>query len=241
MKKFALFLLTICAINFSCTKQVKVPLSYAVSNDALTTGVLDIYVPDTGTIDMPVLVKFLTGSTTDSVTLSITGLPANMTVTPTTFKALPTYSEDFIFNGVNVPLGSHQVTLTSSVGDSTKTYKFNIIVLPANSANIFSGGFTTHNVCSATNYAYTVNCFIADTTGKNIMYIQNFGGYGPEALARVAFDPYTGTVNVPQQTIGNGVQLNGSGTYSQTTLTINYTAILTPGGIPDKCTATIVK
>jgi len=73
------------------------------------------------------------------------------------------------------------------------------------------------------------------------MYINNFGDYGPEANARVLFDPYNGTVSVPQQTIGNGVSLSGSGTYTQTTLIIKYSAIVTPGGVPDNCTATIVK
>ncbi len=242
MKKIALFLLTLSAINFSCTKQVKIPLSYNVTNDALQNGVLDIYIPDTATLDMPVLVKFLTGSTLDSVQLSLTGIPAGLSVSPTTFKALPTYTEDFVFTAQGVSLGNHQLTLTSSVsGQDPKTYNFNIIVLPANSANFFTGGLTTHNACSATDYQYTIGGFIADTTGINVLYINNFGGYGPEANARVTFDPYHGTVNVPQQTIGNGVQLHGSGTYTPTTLTINYTAILTPGGIPDNCTATIVK
>src|SRR5437868_1767978 len=115
MKKIVLFLSLLCAINFSCTKQVKIPVSYNVTNDALQTGVLDIYVPDTGTYDMAVLVKFLTGSTKDSVKLTLSGLPKNMTATPTTFKALPTYTEDFVFNSLATPLGTYQATLTASV------------------------------------------------------------------------------------------------------------------------------
>jgi hypothetical protein len=189
-----------------------------------------------------VLVRFLTGSTKDSVTLSISGLPANVSVTPSTYTGLPTYTEDFVLTSLGAPLGTYPLTMTSSVnGELPAVQKFNIIILPANSANIFSGGFTTNNLCSATNYQYSVTCFIADTTGINVMYITNFGGYGPEANARIEFNPYNGSVSVPQQTIGNGVRLNGSGTYTQSTLTINYSAVTTPEGSPDNCTATIVK
>jgi hypothetical protein len=243
MKKIGFFLLALCAINFSCTKQVPIPVSYNVTNNEQDTTMQDIYLPDTGTLTMPVLVRFLTGSNRDTVALSISGLPANVTVTPTTYAAIPTYTEDFVFTSLSAPLGTFPVTLTSSVtGETPVTQTFHIIILPANSANIFSGGFTTNNVCSATNYPYAVSCFIPDTVGStNVMYIENFGGYGPEANARVLFNPYNGTVSVPQQTIGNGVRLNGSGTYNQTTLVINYSAITTPEGNPDNCTATIVK
>jgi len=240
MKKIVFFFLTLCAINFSCTKQTKIPVSYSVTNNTQDSGVTDIYLPDTGTLDMTVLVKFLTGATNDTVGLTLSGLPANVTVTPNSYKALPTYSQDFIFTSVTAPLGTFPLTLTSSVSDEQSAiYRFNMIILPANSANIFSGNFTTHNACSSADYSYTVTCYTADTV--NVMYINNFGGYGPEANAMIFFNPYTGTVTMPQQTIGNGVRLNGSGTYSQTTLTINYSAVITPGGVPDNCTATIVK
>lgn len=241
MRKFVLFLLTICVIGTSCTKQVKVPLSYDVSNDPQTTGVLDIYVPDTATYDMAVLVKFLTGATTDSVKLSLSSMPANITVTPSTYGALPTYTEHFIFTTNGAALGKHPVTLTASVtGEVSKTYNFNIIVLPTNSANFFAGALTTHNACSASNYSYAITGIVEDTTAKNVLYINNFGGYGPEANARVEFDPYNGTINVPLQTIGNGVRLSGSGTYTPDSLVINYSG-LTPGGVTDNCTATIAR
>src|SRR6185295_5259867 len=106
-----LLLFTFCTVIVSCDKQLKTPLNYNVTNDALQEGVFDIYIPDSGTYDMAVLVKFLSGYIGDKVKLRLTGVPANVTVTPDTFIGAPTYTEHFIFTGHKAALGTYHLTL----------------------------------------------------------------------------------------------------------------------------------
>jgi len=239
MRKIVLFLLTFCAVVVSCDKQVSQPLVYNVTNDALQTGVTDIYMADNGTYDMPVLVKFLSGFSEATVKLDLTGLPANVTVTPTTFTGVPTYTQDFKFTTTGAALGKTQLTLTASTSSQApKVYTFNINVIPANCATYFVGALSGHSACSS-DYTYTVTG--TPGSSSNILYINNFGGYGPSVNAQIILDCVNRTLTVPMQTVGNGTTLQGSGTFGLDTMIINYTVVSTPGGPADHCTATLIR
>jgi hypothetical protein len=240
MRKIVLFLFTFCAIIVSCDKQVQQPLNYSVSNDVLQTGVLDIYIPDNGTYNMQVLVKFLSGYAESRVTLQLSGLPANVTVSPAKYTDVPTFTRDFLFTTTNAALGITQATLTTSTsGQAPKVYNFNIHVIPANCATYFGGTLSASNAC-AVNYTYIATGTV-DPTSSYVLYINNFGGYGPTVNAQVVLNCENRTLSVPSQNIGNGTRIQGTGTFTLNTMTIRYTAYTTPTGPGDNCTATFTK
>jgi hypothetical protein len=239
MRKIVLFLLTFCAVVLSCDKQVSQPVDYNITNDALQTGVKDIYLADNGTYDMQVLVKFLSGFSDAKIKLDLTGLPANVTVTPSTFTGVPTYTQDFKFTTTGAALGTYQLTLTASTsGQASKVYYFNINVIPANCATYFVGVLSGSSAC-ASDYTYKVTG--TASAASNVIYINNFGGYGPSVNAKVILDCVNRTLTVPVQTVGNGTTLQGNGSFGLDTMVINYTAVSTPGGPADNCTATLVR
>jgi len=243
MKKIGLFLLTlfatVCVIILSCNKDVKVPVSYSVVTNHEDV-VSNIFIPDSGTYDMQILVKFLSGYAQDAVNLKITGLPADIKVTPDSCSGVPSYVQDFVFSTNHAAHNTYQVTITGTAPEQTpQTYTFNLTVIPADCASAFWGSLTTHNACSATNYNYTATGVSSGTT--NTLLINNFGGYGPTAVATVLLNCDNDSLTIPNQTMGNGAVVQGYGTFTSNTMTIYYTASSTPTGGPDNCTATFTK
>jgi hypothetical protein len=238
MNKIVLFLLTLCVVT-SCTKTVKVPLSYSVeaANDY---DLRDVYILDSATTNVPIVVKFLTGYHQDPVTLSVHGLPQLVTVSPDTFTAVPTFTKDFAFTTHKLATGTYPITVVSSAPSTvTKTYNVNLIVIPNDCKTLFLGSAAATNSCSGREYTYTV--FGTGTNSKNAMYINNLGGYGVHTNTYVLLSCESGGVYVPRQNIGNGVIIEGSGTFNANKMTINYNAENIPGGGNESCTATLTK
>jgi len=235
MRKFVLFLL-VAGLIVSCDKTIKQPLNYSVTNDALATGVYDVYLPDSGAYTMPALVKFLSGYPSDSVKLVLTGLPAGITVTPDTFTAIPTYTANFVFNTNHTAHSTYPVTITAyTPTQNPMTFNFNLIVVPADAASLFWGNLSDSSACTARDYKYTATGVASGT--KNTLIINNFGGYGTEVNVTVLFDEQNGTLTIPSQVCGNGSQLSGSGTFTENKMIINYSASSTPTNPAETCTA----
>lgn len=238
MKKVVLFLVAICGLAISCSKTTKVPVAYNVQTLNATT-VQDLYIPDTGSYDMPIHVKFLTGNTTDKVTLILNGLPADVKVTKDTISDVPTFIAHFIFTTNHAKQAKYPVTIVATApGELAKTYNFNLTVIPANCASYLLGTFTGSNACTARSFTYP-----ADVTSPavNKLSINNFGGYGTGTNTIVDVNCNHDSLTIPSQNIGNGTTLSGYGVFSSNKMTIYYTAINTPGGFPETCTATLTK
>ena len=244
MKKFVVFFLTffvaITAVVVSCDKAVKIPVSYSVESNH-DTFVHDIFIPDSGIFDMQILVNYITGYEQDPVALKIIGLPSDISVTPDSFSAVPTYVEDFVFHTNHAAHGTYRVSIVSTApSETSKTYTFNLTVIPADCATTLLGTITGHNACSAagtTSYTAT-----ATATGTpNQLQITNFGGYGPTAIATVYLNCDNDSLTIPSGPIGNGATLSGKGTFTATGMVIYYTATSTPFGYPDNCVATFTK
>lgn len=226
----------------SCDKSMKQPLNYSVSDDAAASGFYDIYIPDTGAYTLPALVKFLSGYPQDSVKLVISGLPAGVTVSPDTFSAIPTYTENFVFSTKHMAQGTYPVTLTAYTPTqaSPRAYNFNIVVVPANAAALFAGSLSDSNACTARNYKFSATGSIPAGT-KNQLTINNFGGYGSNVDVSVFFNEQTDSLYIPNQTAGNGSTLSGYGTFTNTKMVIYYTATSTPTNPAENCTAIFTK
>jgi len=244
MKKFSLFLLTIFVtfgvIIVSCTtKYVKVPISFSVVTNH-QDKVTDIFIPDHGSYDMQILVKFLSGTASDNVTLKVIGLPADVTVTPDTFSAVPTYIQDFVFTTTSAAHATYPVAIVATApGVGAQIYNFNLTVTDADCAVNLWGAFSVHNDCSISNYDYTATGVATGTA--NTLTINNFGGYGSAVNASVTLNCNNDSLFIANQNIGNGIIAQGYGVFTANSMTIWYTASNVPGVGNESCSATFTK
>jgi hypothetical protein len=240
MNKIVLFLLSFSLVISACDKNVKHPLDYTVTNDATDSAMVDYFIIDSGVNTIPVKVKFLTGYQYDQVKLVFNGMPAGLTVTPDTFSAIPTYSKDFAFKTNNLALGTYPISVTSYTETRTpQTIYFNLHVVPTDCASLFIGHMSFTNVCNTRSYN---NGSTGVATGtKNILTINNFAGYGPTVNVKVILDPTTGNLIIPLADYGNGAKLQGWGTFTLNTMTIEYDAVSTPTTGAEHCTVTYSK
>lgn len=238
MKKFLLLLLS-ASVVLSCSKSVKEPVAYTVQSPN-SEIVKDFDIPNTGTIDMPILVKFLSGYAYDAVRVNLVGLPFDIKTTPDTFNQVPTYTAHFLLKTQNARPGVYPVSIVAKApGSEAKTYPFKITVVRVDCSSDLYGDFDCSNACTARNYTYTASA--QGTATANSMAVSNFGGYGPATSTFIQLDCKTGTLSIPQQNIGNNTNLSGSGTFTSTSMTITYTASTTPGGFGETCTVTMTK
>ncbi len=241
MKRIVLFFVALCAVMFSCSKYRKpahIPVSYAVENSQDTTP-QDIYLPITGKKYVSVEVKFLTGNTTDSVTLEIKGLPQGITVSPQRSSGVPTYYYKYIYTTTNMPVGTYPVSIVATApATEPKVYNFNLIVIPNDCAALFPETMKGSNSCSDRSYAYTTTL---ESPNKNELIIHNLGGYGLETETHVILNCEQDSLYISSQNIGNGVIMEGKGTFTDSKLTIYYSAVTAPGAAAEVCTATLSK
>ncbi len=239
MKRIVLFLLAFCAIIISCKKVVRVPLNYSVENAQDTTP-QDVYLMSTGTAYVDVEVKFLGGPATDSVTLEVRGVPAGITVSPSKATGIPTYYYKYVYTTKNMPVGTYPVSIVSSApGTVTKTYNYNLIVIPADCGTLFIGNLNGSNNCSVRDITYVSEVTATDTANK--VSVNNLGGYGLNTNTIVKLDCEHDSLHIASQNIGNGVTMSGYGTFTSNKMVIYYSAVATPGAPADVCTATLSK
>lgn len=235
MQKIVLFFLA-TLIAASCAKQVKQPLRYTVTNDVTDSIMGDVFIPDTGTYAMKVRVKFMSGFQGDNVKLVITGMPANITVTPDTFVSTPTFDKDFVFRSIGATAGSvYPVTITAYTETVIpQTYHFNIIVIPADCAALFWGNLIGYNTCTSRSFDHPSTGISTGTL--NTLVINNFGGYGTNCNVDVVLDCNYDSVHIAKAYYGNGVILSGKGRFTADSMVIDYFAESVPTGGSENCT-----
>lgn len=240
MKKVAFFFLAICGLVSSCSKSVYVPVSYSVEDDYGKVP-SQFYIPSNGTSsDIDIVVKFLSGSPTDSVTLQVVGLPSGITVSPQKSTGLPTYYYKYVYTTNNVAVGTYPVSFIASAPHTQdQKIDFNLIVIPPDCASLFTGTLTGSNACTSRNYTYTSTGSLGDSVNKVV--ITNLGGYGPTTSTIIKLNCQHDSLTIANQNIGNGVMMSGYGTFTGNQMTIYYSAVTTPGAAAETCTATITK
>jgi len=239
MKRIVVFLLASCAIISSCTKNVKVPLNYSVENEKDTTP-QDVYITSTGKAYVDLTVKFLGGSSTDSVTLEVMGVPTGITVSPAKSTGIPTYYYKYIYTANNMPVGKYPISIVSTApGTQPKTYNYNLIVMPTDCAALFTGSLSGSSNCSVRAYTYTATGASAGTV--NDLSINNLGGYGVTTNTNVIMNSEVDSLSIPLQNVGNGVTIKRYGTFTASTMTIYYSAVTAPGAQAEVCTTTLTK
>jgi len=239
MKKVFVLLLAICGFISACQKSVPAPVTYKVESGQ-NAPLGDIYIPDNGTYTMPVLVKYISGYAEDKVSLSIKGVPANVTVVQDKFSQVPTYRADYVFVSKDAKHGSYPVSITStSRGSDPKTYTFNVIVRSADCASNLWGSFSAFNECTGRSFSYTATGQASGVTDE--LNVVNLGGYGSNTSTRVILNCNLNTLTIPSQNIGNGYTMQGTGTFTGNSMKINYSVTSSAGGASETCITTLTK
>jgi hypothetical protein len=239
MKKAVVYILALCAVTLSCSKSVKAPLSYTVESGQ-NAPLGDTYIPDHGNYTMPVLIKYLTGHSEEKVTVSIKGLPADVQVVEDTFSQIPTFRADFMFVTTNAAHGTYPVTITASAtGSLPQTHTFNLIVRSADCASNLWGNFTTANECTGRNFSYTTTGVATGVTDQ--LDIINLGGFGTNTTTRAVLNCNKDSLFISSQNIGNGIIMQGAGTFTGNSMDIYYTATNVASSTTETCIAHLTK
>ena len=228
-------LLTILAFTLfagSCIKNTNPPLSYAVDT------VSNVYVNQNDSLHLKLNVNFYTGNDHETVALTIKGLPPHVRLAQDTVKGIPTFTADFlIYADSAAALGNYPVSLvTYSPTNGFRSYNFNLGVVHYLCGYYAKGTYTGNNACRVTTYPYTAT---ATSSGDTALNIVNIGGYGVNTNAFVRLNCNNDSVYIDRQVIGNGVTMWGRGTFTSSSIVINYIALNTPGGFNDTCTAVL--
>jgi hypothetical protein len=231
--KQSLFILAIAAIAFSSCKKksdntVTTPAPTYIAPVYVIDGVRDVNITANSTngsiVDMPITVEFK-DSFQKQVTLSLSDLPDGIAMDENWIKTgYPTFSTSFTFYdtaATHAAVGSYPMTLTATGPAGTKTYTFNLKVLPEVSCSSFLLGVYSGNGSCGTAYSDTV---YADATIANKIWFKNFGKTGK--LVYGLLSCIDGSLKIPNQAI-SGFNYSGSGyasgTIANSTISVNFT------------------
>lgn len=215
MKYLPLVLIAACAVNLvSCKKKNKDDAGTPVvdSQAYMISNIQDITFTNNESMIWDLPVEWKTGKQ-EKVTVTIGGLPANVTVTPDTIAGLPTFKPEFTLTARHATPGTYPINVyASSATLGTKKYDVNLRVLTsANCVSEFIGSYpsTTHTYGDTTDGIYNASIvsggpFILSITCSSLSY--------NSIKANLNCD--NGTFVIPQQSSNGGVfgsQIKGTG------------------------------
>lgn len=195
------------------TTPVNTVFSYSVSkiqNDTIVAGTI---------ADLLLQVDPLDGYP-DSVTLRITGLPANITMKPSIYSHLPPFREDFIFtaNDSAAP-GVYPITVTASCPSlADKVFTFDMTVTPADCSVKLVDTANAYDTCNIGNYYYPVT--VSEGNAPYQVSIEGLGGSTASVFADVNCP--ANTFSISRQNISGNLSIQGTGTFTATKIMINY-------------------
>ena len=152
MKKLSVLIFVVAGLAMlSCHKKSS-NISFSVS------GAQDITLAhDTVNAYIPLTVNLLSGPK-DSVTITLTGMPAGVSLSPAVLSGTAPYTDSFAIATNHVVAGTYPITLTAtSKSHITKTYTFKLVItLPADCASSLTGLYTGTSSQHAAAYAENI-------------------------------------------------------------------------------------
>ena len=189
------------------------------------------------TFFLPVTVEFQNG-TQEPVSLTPSGMPSGITASPTTISGTPTYSTVIQFNVMDVAPGTYPVTITSSsASTSKKAYTFNVIVRSSpNCTDILEGLYKARDASSPYLDSSVYNSYVTTSTNANQLYIGLYDMH-------VNFDVNCsiGTLTMENANTAYYHFTNGSGTFTGSTMVLNYTITNVLTSVQHSFTTTLTK
>jgi hypothetical protein len=194
------------------------PFKYTIS------GTQDTTIEQSG--EANILLTFTkTSGPTENVSLEVTGVPENVTVSLEPTMAKPPFTALLRVVSKRAAIGNYPILIT---GRSTKTgntvHNLNLnIKAYTNAAFLVEGVCTTSGACTPQTGAlsHEANVVVA-TTAPNRVEIHGFWSDSWSNVVYADLKPADKTVAIPAQTV-NGLTFEGNGTYTEGSMHINYT------------------
>jgi hypothetical protein len=229
-----IFLLAASVIFFAagCKKDkpsppVQSPFSYQVS------GVKDLFIETTGTDSMRLNIERTIG-TSQKVTLSVEGLPTNVTAILNPDYGLPPFTPVVKLVAKGAVEGQYAVTVkTNNPIAGEQKLQFNLTISKPVPQCIPSlvGNYTGEELCESTGVPPYPAIVEAIANKENKILIKNFGNFDPKIDIEVNVNCSAKKLTIVQQEI-NGTTVVGSGSFDDKRLYINYTVTNNSGITP---------
>jgi|GEM_PF-1399191 len=205
----------------------------------LIQGVKDVSMERIGQASVNIYINRQEGKIED-VMLTAINLPQGMSVTFSPNISLPSYNTTMVVKSTRVKEGVYEITVRGSSQTSGFTdVKMKVTILPyANPADGQVGLFKEQGVCIPSgNVGDTVDV-VKDETIANKIRIKGFWS----GVWTNAVDAFMNTSNktftIPVQNV-NGLTINGTGTYDDDVMTINYR--VKGVTVNDTCSSTLTR
>lgn len=217
MKKALILSLVLLTVIIGCKKRDITPFDYTIS------GITDVTLEKYSTVTMPVEIKTKQGEP-EYVSMSITGVPENVSVSFNPDHGLSPYNSGVVFTTEDkAKEGTYPVTITVfSLSTYYKTYKFNLKVVAANGCQTGRiGRYFVTSDCSVDSYYVNI---IKDPALTNGIMIQNFGNFSvyPVTLHMI-LNCDAKTISIPTQTEDStGLQFSGVGEFNGNNIYLTY-------------------
>ncbi len=198
------------------------------------TGLHDLSMQQTDTIELPIQINYLSG-VKSVVSVSMGTLPTNVNVSIEPIADTPNFNSVIRFYANKAVIGNYNVSIK---GNSIAGSKNNLITLNIrrydNDAKIIEGQYNETGNCVAIG---AVNNPVTITADAQVTERVNIQGLWTGAISMNVYadlNKAAKTINIPSQ-VSSGIAFQGSGTYTDTSMSIHYTAF------NDTCTTVLKK
>lgn len=203
----------------------------------LIQGVKDVSMERIGQANVNIFINRQEGKI-ENVMLTAINLPEGMSVSFAPNISLPSFNSTMTVKSTRVKVGVYEITVRGSSPTSGFTdVKMKVTILPyANEADGLVGLFKEQGVCTPSGSVGDTVDIVKDETIVNKIRIKGFWS-GVWTNAVDAFMNTTNkTLTIPAQNV-NGLTINGTGTYDDDIMTINYR--VKGFTVDDTCTSTL--
>ena len=157
----------------------------------------------------------------EKIRLSVSGLPEEVTADLSQTEGYPSFILQVIFKATaNAAPGVYPVKIMSS-GSSAglQTANINLSVIDDCSLSLVDT-FNVTESCTADNYSYAV--VVSATNTPYVVQMRNFGSYGYNTIIKVNLNCVNHTLFIPLQDVGGGFKVTGHGSFTDSSMNINY-------------------
>jgi hypothetical protein len=203
-------------------------------------GLQDTTMEQTDTLNFNTLVQYVSG-TKENVALAVANLPVTMTAGFYPDIDTPDFASVIRLITHSTDTGTYNIKVIGSTTKSSKEYTVRVRVLPQtiNPATALAGNYLVTGMCSSTGTLSHAAVVSAVSSPWNRIQIQGFWKPGIANTVFADIDPAAQTLTIPAQ-ISNNVTISGSGSYTATEITVNYTVSTGATGT-DNCTTVLTK
>ncbi len=235
---FAILCSAILLLIFSCNKPDNSNhATLQPDKDTLRFEVLnfgDFSMKQTDTLPLLLSVHYV-GGKKEAVALSLSGFPSGVVFSIIPQIDTPDFNTVITFFAQHAKAGDYPLTLLASTSRFSKAYSavMHLDSIPANPAAALVGNYNETGNCSSGSKNHPVRISLEASGLYNKIVIEKF--WSPSGIYTINADlsPVAKTLSIPAQTSG-GLTFSGSGSYTDTTLTVHY-SVKDGGFVNDSC------